>query len=251
VGHDAPAPKTPSTERGLQGASPSDPDGIPARNESGATCDGSDLCAELAGDQPNAFAATYEGEPESRVLEESANFATIADISPLVEGHLLVAPRRHYFNFAAAMLEHRDEATAALSSAARWVRETYGASALFEHGTDPSGIGGACIHHAHVHVLPVAAVHLVAVMRSDGLDVATVSDIHEWARAGSHNRSYLLCSDGQTFTMAFPSQPPRRQYLRAAAGEVLGIPDPEWDWSVVIRKHLLRATVEKYRSNRP
>jgi len=36
----------------------------------------------------------------------------------------------------------------------------------------------------------------------------------------------------------------RSQYLRSVVGEIIGIPDPLWDYSLVIRKELLRDTVE-------
>lgn len=212
------------------------------------SCDGSDLCTELSGSSTSAFSLTYEGDPASRILAKSTNFATVADISPLVEGHLLVAPKVHYFNYASAMQDHRNEAVTVLLDAARWVKATYGMVALFEHGSTHDGVNNACIHHAHVHVLPVSANALSDVMRSDHLGVETFDDIDEWLRIADAHRTYLMCSNGETFAIALPSASVRHQYLRAAAGRVLGIPDPEWDWSVVVRKHLLRATVDRFRS---
>ncbi|GAA3339492.1 hypothetical protein GCM10020358_23490 [Amorphoplanes nipponensis] len=35
----------------------------------------------------------------------------------------------------------------------------------------------------------------------------------------------------------------RPQYLRSVVGRMLDIPDPEWDWSVVVRRHLMRETM--------
>lgn len=36
---------------------------------------------------------------------------------------------------------------------------------------------------------------------------------------------------------------PQSQYLRSVAARVLGLGDGEYDWAVVVRKQLLRATV--------
>ncbi|MEU4220817.1 HIT domain-containing protein [Actinoplanes sp. NPDC026623] len=212
-------------------------------------CDGSDLCAELAGSHSTEFSRTYEGYPRSRVLLETPNLALIVDISPLVEGHLLIVPKKHYFNFASAILDFPHEASKVTNFARDWIRETYGLVALFEHGSSSNESGGACIVHAHVHVLPVAATELVAVMRRDELGLDTASDAASWTRVAGASRPYLLCSDGERTFVAFPQVRLRRQYLRSAAAEALGIPSPHWDWSLVIRKDLLRNTVRRYRSH--
>lgn len=210
------------------------------------TCDGSDLCAELSGSTSTEFSRTYEGDPQSRIVLGTANFAIVADISPLVEGHLLVAPRKHYLNFASAMLDYPHEAVQIIRRARDWVGATYGSVVLFEHGSTYAEFGGACITHAHTHVLPVDAAELVAVMRRDGLELTTLPNIATWAEIAKLPEPYLLCSDGERTFVAFPSARVRRQYLRSASAEVLGIPDPEWDWSLVIRKELLRETIRRY-----
>jgi diadenosine tetraphosphate (Ap4A) HIT family hydrolase len=212
-------------------------------------CDGSDLCAELSGSAVTEFSRTYEKNPQSRILLESTNVAMIVDISPLVEGHLLVVPKKHYLNFASVMLDYRHEAVQVTQRAKDWVRETYGSVTLFEHGSTSDQSGGACIAHAHIHVLPIAATGLVAVMRRDELELTELSDITSWTEIAETPRPYLLCSDGEHSFVTFPSGRVRHQYLRSAAAEVLGIPDPQWDWSLVIRRNLLRNTVRRYKGN--
>ncbi len=218
-------------------------------DDRGWKCDGSDLCAELSGSATTEFSRTYEGDPPSRILLETNNFAIVVDISPLVEGHLLVVPKRHYLSFASSMLDHRREAVQVTRKARDWLGRAYGSVALFEHGAASDQSGGACIAHAHVHVLPVAATGLVAVMRRDGLELTALSDITSWSEIAGTARPYLLCSDGEHSLVAFPPASVRRQYLRSAAAEVLGMPDPQWDWSLVIRRDLLRSTVRTYRGD--
>lgn len=212
------------------------------------TCDGSDLCGELSGSASTEFSRTYEGNPRSRILSETILLAVIADISPLVEGHLLVVPKKHYLNFASVIEDYRQEAVRVIRRARDWVRETYGSVALFEHGST-SDPGGACIVHAHIHVLPVSVTGLAAVMRRDEMELTALGDITSWTEISKTPHPYLLCSDGERSLVTFPAVPVRRQYLRSAAAEVLGIPDPEWDWSLVVRRDLLRKTVRRYKSN--
>jgi diadenosine tetraphosphate (Ap4A) HIT family hydrolase len=209
-------------------------------------CDGSDLCAELSGVVPNEFSRTYGGQPATRILEETANIATVVDLSPLLEGHLLVAPKKHYLSFAAAMLDHQHEIILMLERASAWVRETYHSVALFEHGSTSDDASGACIEHAHIHVLPVAATGLVDVMRDDKLQLTVLKNIAGWIEIADTHRSYLLCSDGESFWVAYPQGPVRHQYLRSAAAHVIGMPDPYWDWALVVRKNLLRETIHRF-----
>jgi hypothetical protein len=89
----------------------------------------------------------------------------------------------------------------------------------------------------------------MAVMRRDELELTALGDITSWTEIYKDSRPYLLCSDGERSFVTFPPLGVRRQYLRSAAAEVLGIPDPEWDWSLVIRKDLLRNTVRRYKGN--
>jgi len=211
-------------------------------------CDGSDLCAELSGAASTEFGRTYQGDPQNRVLLETINFAVVVDISPLVEGHLLVVPKKHYLSFTRAMLDYRHEALGVIQKARDWVRKTYGEVTLFEHGSAADQAGGACIAHAHLHVLPVETKRLVAVMRRDALDLSPLPDIASWTDIADGQLPYLLCSDGELSFVALLSGRVRHQYLRSASAEVLGIPDPQWDWSLVVRQDLLRGTVRRYRS---
>jgi diadenosine tetraphosphate (Ap4A) HIT family hydrolase len=211
-------------------------------------CDGSDMCAEFAGGTSTDFSRTYEGDPQTRVLEETARFAVAVDISPLIEGHLLVAPKDHYLNFSQAMQDSPHEAIDIVEKARDWVQATYGWVALFEHGSTADRAGGACIDHAHVHVLPVGAEALVDVMRRDRLELDELPSLACWVKLADTSRPYLLCSNGETLHVAFPQRSARRQYLRSAAAQVLGIPDPEWDWALIIRKSLLRETILRYRA---
>ncbi|MEV5088691.1 hypothetical protein ACWEQ5_30280 [Streptomyces griseoincarnatus] len=40
----------------------------------------------------------------------------------------------------------------------------------------------------------------------------------------------------------------RSQYLRSVVGRLLGIPDPLWDYALVVRRELLRETMTLTRS---
>jgi len=58
-------------------------------------------------------------------------------------------------------------------------------------------------------------------------------------------RSYFYVGDSFQHRLYGVGKKMRRQYLRSVAGGLLGIPDPEWDYALVVRKELFRATLSR------
>ncbi|MFY1650709.1 hypothetical protein ACN27J_07415 [Solwaraspora sp. WMMB762] len=158
-------------------------------------------------------------------------------------GHLLLLPERHHLSFG-----HLDGGLIAqVRDVVGWLRPryvaTFGQMAIMEHGsstTTPSG----CITHAHWHILPVNGSQLAEMITRDGLSAIRLPDFTALRRFAESDRPYFYCADGDTTHVAFDAQRRiRSQYLRSVAGTLLGIAEPEWDWSLVVRRHLLRATM--------
>lgn len=81
---------------------------------------------------------------------EDQDFSISSDMSPLVTGHLLVIPTRHFSSFgeivSADILNRiHDKLVRILGS---------NDLLLFEHGAVIDGQGGASIDHAHLHAMP-------------------------------------------------------------------------------------------------
>lgn len=86
----------------------------------------------------------------SMYFYEDKDFSISPDLSPLVTGHLLVIPNKHY----ASMGEIEDET---LLIRIRNISEILLGTQdllLFEHGAVIKGEGGASVDHAHLHVMP-------------------------------------------------------------------------------------------------
>lgn len=208
-----------------------------------SVCDGDELCDEFRPGGGASFAAVYRGDPPSRTIVSMSGLRLVADLSPLVVGHLLLLPERHHLSFG-----HLDAGLIGqVRDVVGWLRPryvaTFGQMAIMEHGsstTTPSG----CITHAHWHVLPVNGSRLAEMIVGDGLSAIRLPDFTALQRFAESDRPYFYCADGDTTHVAFDAQRRiRPQYLRSVAGALLGIAEPEWDWSLVVRKHLLRATM--------
>lgn len=213
------------------------------QTESSITCFGSDLCQELAGDPDVSFTRVYEGDPPSRVILDTENLSLIADISPLALGHLLLVSKRHYYSFAEVIADHGREVAELQQAFHGQYEQTFGAPLVFEHGSTEDMESAACVTHAHWHYLPLDAEMVDRILIRDGLKPTSLSGISDLARMRALNTSYYYRAAGHTHFLYGVGESKRRQYFRSVAGEILGIPDPEWDWAVVVRKDILRETV--------
>ncbi|HUZ23741.1 MAG TPA: HIT domain-containing protein [Streptosporangiaceae bacterium] len=208
-----------------------------------SACDDSQLCQELAGRQDGiAFHEIYRGEPSSRVILESINFALVADISPLALGHTLLVPKRHYISFGKIPVSLHPELTVFRDKCISLVAQRYGQPTILEHGSCSSMMNSPCISHAHWQIIPNCK-SAARIFETDGL---SGRDIFTWQglkESGDRDLPYLYYSHGDVHRLYVENLSKRHQYIRVVLAEVLGIPEPEWDWGLSLRPDLLRQTV--------
>ena len=207
-----------------------------------SVCNGAELCDELRSADVSTFATTYQGDPPSRQIASVPGFRLIADMSPLTVGHLLLLPEDHYLSFGHLDAVRSARARAIVAVLRPLYVATFGQMAVLEHGSS-SELPSACITHAHWHFLPVDGTRAASLMARDGLTGVELSDFTGLQRFATADRPYYYCGDGTTHIAFDAERRIRSQYLRSVVGAMLGMADPEWDWSVVIRKNLLQATM--------
>jgi hypothetical protein len=64
------------------------------------------------------------------------------------------------------------------------------------------------------------------------------------------DRPYFYYNFGSEHRIYSTNLSMRHQYLRIVMAEILGVPEPEWDWALSLRPELLRATVQELRGVR-
>nr|MDT0660925.1 hypothetical protein [Micromonospora sp. DSM 115978] len=205
-------------------------------------CDGAELCDELRSDDRNTFTTLYGGDPPGREIASTPGLRLIADLSPLTVGHLLLLPEEHYLSFGHLDAARADGVRAVLSLLRPLYVRTFGQLTILEHGSS-SRIPSACITHAHWHLLPVNGAHLTELIVRDGLGPVRLPDFTALRRFAAADQPYYYCFDGDNHVAFDAQRRVRSQYLRSVVGALFGIADPEWDWSLVVRKNLLRATM--------
>jgi diadenosine tetraphosphate (Ap4A) HIT family hydrolase len=205
-----------------------------------------DFCNEFSGKAANAFHTIYGGDLKSRILFQSEAFAVIPSLGQIVEGYLLVLPRRHSKALGDLSVVDINE----LASISQWVGEIltreYGPYVLFEHGTRSEGVGGCGIYHAHLHAVPLDTIS----DRSDPVGVlkecfpyekmANLREINERTAGLS---CYLFYQDSEARGYLFNTGPLPSQYIRRLLAEATG--EQVWNWRDVGREERLLATIER------
>lgn len=211
-------------------------------------CQGADFCQELSGAKDTEFHRTYRADVPDRIIVRTRNLCLLADMSPLCEGHLLIVPRDHYLSFAAVIKDHGPEVVDMLERVLRQYRKAFGDVVVMEHGSSPDLEGSACVTHAHWHLFPLNADAVHELIFMDGLPYRELADLEDLAAVAGQGRSYFYVTDGVRHRLYGVDTKMRRQYLRSVAGKLLGIPDPEWDYALVIRKSAFRGTMTRVSS---
>lgn len=89
------------------------------------------------------------------VILRSRSFLVVLDTAPLAEGHVLIITESHVSSLAGLSRPERDELDAVKRDAESLLRKAYGPISYFEHGAERfARHAGACIDHAHLHLVP-------------------------------------------------------------------------------------------------
>ncbi|PXX71499.1 HIT domain-containing protein [Nocardia tenerifensis] len=209
---------------------------------SAATCDRSDLCAEFSGARDTEFSRTYSA-LSTRCLAQTADSVAIVDLSPLVVGHVLVCPRRHYLSGAQTLADPDCDFHAFLVRFLQLYTHIFGGFTILEHGSAPI-MPTACISHAHLHVLPLTVEPIIGRMSRDGLALSVLDSWQEVADLCVGDSPYYLAADGKRFFVARPRRRMMSQYLRVVAGASVAISPEECDWAVVVRREIFHRTIQ-------
>jgi diadenosine tetraphosphate (Ap4A) HIT family hydrolase len=211
------------------------------------SCDDSQLCQELAGQRDGtAFQEIFAGDPDSRVILESPNFALIADIAPLALGHTLLVPKRHYISFGQVPAYLHQELGRFRQECIDRITETYEEPTILEHGSCSSMINSPCIAHAHWQIIP-GCKSAVEVFENDSLTGHDIDGWQDLKDPGDKDSPYLYYNHGSMHRLYVDKLSKRHQYIRIVLAEVLGIREPEWDWGLSLHPELLRKTVRELR----
>jgi len=136
------------------------------------------------------------------ILEETANFLIVTDHAPLVEGHILIIPKRHYVCYGTVPAELDAELLSIKQRVQQFLSQFYAPVVYWEHG-----VFRQTVFHAHLHCFPFGE---TAYDLSEGLHnlvVHSQEDIRRWYAAHGH---YFYMEDAHA---ALLFEPEMERYL--------------------------------------
>lgn len=189
------------------------------------------LCDELENNSPLSVRIGLCAHPKTNILLESDLFVLLPDISPLVRGHCLLVPKEHHSSFARLPPYHVNELRRFTQDCIAFVSRHFSAPLLFEHGSgslEPRS--GACIHHAHMHLLPLTASVDQWIKRFGSVQELGGTAQYELSERFTLD-DYLFYQDqlGNSFLVAHLEERPPCQFIRRRIAEHFNLTDWHWE----------------------
>ncbi len=197
------------------------------------------FCREIQGGKLPDF---VDADIASRILHETDRFVVMADISPLVPGHVMIVPKAHILCYGAVEDTARDEFSGLVNAVRTILAEHYGPSVILEHGTSSLEPVADHVTHAHLHIVPADIDIRDSLVNFNTTAIASLSDLSQWA---ARDEAYIYFeSCGGERIVADRIVEIKRLFIRSEIARCIGLPDPLWDWRRHILSDNLRSTVE-------
>jgi diadenosine tetraphosphate (Ap4A) HIT family hydrolase len=182
--------------------------------------------------------------PEDEIFDESENFYAKAALGHFVFGYTLIISKEHFPSFAFVPEDLFPELEVFRNSVLDKLHNICQLpTTIMEHGAlNRCQRGGACIDHAHLHLMPLAAdLYPVLSKRFSFGELGSISEVRRFKDAQVPYLYYQregLRSYGVGLSQDVPSQ-----MLRQIACQALGTPEL-WDW----RNRPLRDVLQRFTS---
>jgi ATP adenylyltransferase len=182
----------------------------------------------------------------SRMLLKTDQFFVVPSIGALIPGHVLLLPRTHHYSVGEIPeTELRDFESLAVKSR-EIVSTIYGACTSFEHGCiEGVGRAGACIDHAHLHLLPLEQNLRPEIDKrfGPGIPVGQFADLRQFL---FRRTPYLYYQDSSGSARAYQASIAPTQFFRQLVSTAVADSSP-WDWKADLRVPVVRQTYERLR----
>jgi diadenosine tetraphosphate (Ap4A) HIT family hydrolase len=117
----------------------------------------------------------------SYILKETPNFLLAADHAPLVEGHILIIPKRHYACYGEVPAALDAELCALKHDVQQFFTHSYAPVVFWEHG-----IFKQTVFHAHLHCFPWGISSYDLDEELHNFIVSSQEDIRQWYTTRGH-----------------------------------------------------------------
>ncbi|GCE49572.1 diadenosine tetraphosphate (Ap4A) HIT family hydrolase [Thermosporothrix hazakensis] len=143
------------------------------------------------------------------ILRESASFYIVVDHAPLLKGHLLIIPKKHYSCYGAVPAELDNELQELKQEVAHFFSCFYQQIAYWEHG-----VFHQSVFHAHLHCFPLGPARYDLSEQLHVHIVKSQDDVRQWYQQHGHYFYFQSPSQPEQQGLIFP--PDRGIYDRIA-----------------------------------
>lgn len=180
-----------------------------------------------------------------RKIYENENFYVTVSIGAIVEGHLLIIPKKHYLSMGELPQKLMCELKDLMDSISGILTKDYNMGVMaFEHGTGRnSDLSAASVIHAHMHLLPIPNT-LLDVIEQYGCEIEQLDNISDLSQYAQRGESYLFYMDIDKKMYCIENSSLPSQFFRKVAAEKYDL--GEWDWHKDYKIHNVIRTVERF-----
>ena len=187
--------------------------------------------------------------PWNEPLFESRNFVALPSLGALVEGWLLLVPKRHFISLGALPDSMLDEMQAFKQFLCSVLTACYGTVSAFEHGPSAATRAVGCgVDHAHLHLVPIPFDLSVATKPLLATEITWKhADMEDCKAAYQRQDDYLYLEQPISSGRLAVHERFGSQIFRRAIASQLGVPD-EYNWHEYDQLPIVMATIQTVRS---
>ncbi len=175
----------------------------------------------------------------NRILYETENFFVFPSLGQIVEGYLLIAPKKHYLSIAQIPEELYPELVKIQKKVEEILTRNYSKPLFFEHGPlSETEKGGCCITHAHLHCVP-ANVNVLDYLKKHFkyIKISSYSDLNK-------QTPYFFLEQSENKFLFSLNEIVPSQYIRQIIARGLNTPE-KWNWKSYLGLSELKNTIKK------
>lgn len=181
-------------------------------------------------------------------LFETENFVVVPSLGSIVEGWLLIVPKKDHINFSLIDSGLGPELSQLLDLVKSKLRKAYKTEVVvFEHGPIATNCQVGCgVDYAHLHVVPTKFDLLSGVKRFVGLDFEwqRIAGLHKLIGNPNQESSYIYLQHQNSESFLALSDQIPSQLIRKVIASYLGQAD-RYDWKKFPEYEKIDKTVER------
>ena len=156
---------------------------------------------------------------QQNLMYDGAEFYLKPDISPVVKGHLLIIPKKHYFSILSLPIKDLEELNLIKQKIIDFYAKENKLCLFFEHGCcGETDTGSSCIHHAHLHSIPISLDDGRNIMR----EAIRLLGMPNTNMAEVENSTYLFMEIAGSSSLYWKDLIMRSQFFRILISETFG-----------------------------